>query len=460
MGQTPYLKALWGLLSPTDAQHAKKCCHASPQWQIDVRCLTQPSPWIGSRLIAWPSFLRHRRRIGVASSRLGRKLDQHRQWFAELRHICESLGSNDMILSAAKTTTGRFLTRCHQLWQAPVTQVQPAPTTLSINEWFAQLSRTAAEDSGVSRILLSPPLKQDDLPNHLLNIPLTDRAIAFLSHHLHVLHLRRNGHWDQLLRMCLCAPRSSTGPIFLRKHSTTCKLTNELSSLGAIIQEPVAVDLVPPDSSPPSPPSRKLVTALPSQWSYLTHCTRRCNGPWPNQSEEAYLDSLLLGQASCDRSPLSTLSRIVRQGRLIASSATNRAGINVVSFTEVPLAELPMLRTFRSHRARWDFEPYGICIDRHWLTQNGTKPVIYGENATWHRLPHSERPFFQKSKSEGAQPVDWTVEREWRHIGDVEFQALPEQAVLLFVPDHHNAVLLASFSPWPVFALDTVSEIH
>ena len=460
MGQTPYLNVLWELLSPTDAVHAKACCNASPQWRIDARCLTESSSWIGTRLIAWPAALRERRLVGVVSSRIGRRLDQHPEWFAALRSLCDNLNTHDLILSAENTTTGRFLDRCQRLWHIPVARLQLSSATMSIHQWFDQLSRTPAETSDGSQLLLSPPLKQDHLNPPLPQIPLADRVIGYLSHQLHVLHLRRNGNWDRLLRTRLSEPCFSNHSVFLSTHSISQKLTRELSSLGAVTQEPLVSDFTAQKSPTLSLSPNKLITALPTNWTYLAHCTRRCDGPWPDQSEEDYLDSLLLGLASSHRSPLSALSRIVQQRRLIASAVTNRAGARVVSFTEVPLAELPALRTFRPHRARWDFEPYGICIERQWLTRVGTKPVTYGENATWSRLTASERPFFQKSRSDAAQPVDWTIEKEWRHIGDVNLQSLPQSAGLLFVPHNHEAVHLASFSPWPVLALDTTHRLQ
>jgi hypothetical protein len=77
--------------------------------------------------------------------------------------------------------------------------------------------------------------------------------------------------------------------------------------------------------------------------------------------------------------------------------------------------------------------------------------VRYGEELLWERLSEQERPFFQLSRTRGArQAMDWTVEREWRHIGDVALGRLPRDAVFLFVPSEAEARRLARISPWPV----------
>jgi hypothetical protein len=137
---------------------------------------------------------------------------------------------------------------------------------------------------------------------------------------------------------------------------------------------------------------------------------------------------------------------------LIATSELVRGGVPVVSFTATPLSEMGRLRTFRSHLSRWDFEPYGVCIRRDWLQTCGARPVQYGDDSLWSRLPSEERPFFQKTESRTARgkPVDWTAEREWRHVGDVPLDEIPHDAALLFVPSRAEAELLAALSPWAI----------
>jgi hypothetical protein len=188
----------------------------------------------------------------------------------------------------------------------------------------------------------------------------------------------------------------------------------------------------------------------------LSHCTRQQAGPWPDQAAEDYLDDLILARGDTQHSALAALKRIVRTRRLVATGRTIRGSAPVVSFTDVPLAELDRLRVFRPHRGRWDFEPYGICIRRDWLIQRGTRSVRYGDEALWQGLLAAERPFFQLSRTRprrGNRTIDWTVEREWRHVGDVDLRCLAPDEGLLFVPTEVAAYELAAVSPWPVTVL-------
>ena len=129
----------------------------------------------------------------------------------------------------------------------------------------------------------------------------------------------------------------------------------------------------------------------------------------------------------------------------------------MVCFTAVPLSELPQLRSFRSHLARWDFEPYGICIRREWLESRDCLPVRYGDDSLWASLDLQDRPYFQVQTStcrQSGRTIDWSVEREWRHVGDVELEELPANAGLVFVPTREEAEQLVTISRWPVTVLD------
>jgi hypothetical protein len=259
------------------------------------------------------------------------------------------------------------------------------------------------------------------------------------------------------------------------------KTRDELLDLGAKLWTPSETTADDNSfSAPPTPPTPFVRSADPNQisiianqqspspfpsadaWSFLTHTTRACVGPWPGQSREDYFDSLLDARPDADHSPLAALMRIVSQRRLIASDRTIRRGFPVVSFTAVPLVEVPQLRVFRSHRGRWDFEPYGICIRRRWLEERGAKPAIYTGNSDWARLPDSEQPFFQyvrkldstRTPSDTRSPgIDWSLEREWRHVGDLDLSSLAADDAMLFAPTDAAARKLLEISPWPVTVL-------
>ncbi len=189
--------------------------------------------------------------------------------------------------------------------------------------------------------------------------------------------------------------------------------------------------------------------------AFLTHCTRRCDGPWPNQSEQAYLDDLIFERHGADHSPLAVLQRILIMKCLLGSSESIRGETPVVSFTAVPLPELKQLRVFRPHRGRWDFEPYGICIRRSWVMQHNGKPVTYASRVEWESMPHSERLFchIDATTTKSGNRIDWTVEQEWRTLGDLDLTDLPPDDAFVFVPSPADAAVIARVSSWPVVAL-------
>jgi hypothetical protein len=184
---------------------------------------------------------------------------------------------------------------------------------------------------------------------------------------------------------------------------------------------------------------------------YLAHWTRRQPGPWPDECESQYVQSLLVDPAARDRSALASLLRIVRMRRLIATNTLTRGETKVVCFTAQPLSRFAVRRTFRAMHGRWDFEPYGVCIERSWLMARGARAVIYGDESTWQQLALPDRPYFQHRGSvSGPRPCDWTQEDEWRHVGDVDLSQISPDQVLVFVPDHASAMQIRAVCPWPV----------
>ena len=349
-------------------------------------------------------------------------------------------------------------------------------------------------------------------PQAIRETPLRDRCVVALADLLIALRVRRDSQTDRLLRARLRGLPGESGQVCIAmgRHLVPSELAGEFETLGATVWNPrdrtatparalysrphaskLIEDRVPSRSlsaSGPSPemlssvvdshrwtcPTRRIthtegrepaevakIVAPPATdpWEFLTHWTRRPHGPWPDQSEEAYLDELLQQPSKANRSPLAALQRIVKQQRIIATSATLRGQRPGVCFTAVPLLDLPRLRTFRSHRGRWDFELYGICVRRSWLEQRGSQPVRYGDQHVWDALPESERPFFQRAASYSKRTkriMAWQAEQEWRHLGDVDLSELPSTHGLIFVPSDAEAYQMAAISRWPVTVLARV----
>jgi hypothetical protein len=395
-------------------------------------------------------------------------LDLQRGWFAALRAACAEMDPRrDLLLAAPATATGRFVERCAALFNLRWLRVEAAEGgAASLGKWGRRICAEPAADqpATMERVVLSPPLGPTGgaaSDGDWMRAPCRDRAVAALSDQLVVLRLRPGGQWDRLVRARLIDPswplasvRIAVGP-----GLTPPELAQGLLDLGAVgWSVPQADEQRRADAQAalPEGPERlpAAMTAVPPAegWEFLTHCTRRRDGPWPGQSEQEYLDDLILGRPGADHSALAALRRIAQQQRLIASSEGIRGAARAVSFTDVPLAELRRLHVFRPHRGRWDFEPFGICIRRHWLEQLGARPVLYGDDRLWAALPPEQRPFFQmrQARAAGHSSMDWTVEREWRCLEDVDLRRLPSSEAFLFAPSDADARDLARVSRWPV----------
>jgi hypothetical protein len=278
------------------------------------------------------------------------------------------------------------------------------------------------------------------------------------------LGIRTNGNVHRLLRQRL----AQGAPVELcdLPDLQSDVVRSDLASLGAKTWSPDGALRVPFGSSPANEvlswPDVYEIAPLPAaqDWVYLTHTTRACAGPWPGESTEQYIDSLLDQSEAADHSPVAALRRIVSTQTLLASSRIIRGGHPVVCLTEVPLVELPAFRRYRTHRTRWDFEPYGLCIDRSWLIDRGARPVIYGDEATWQSLPAADRPFFQ-FRADGAEStasIDWSVEREWRVEGDIDLRDLAADRAMVFVPQSAAAMTIATVSRWPITLWTNATE--
>ncbi len=436
-------------------------------WGVPGVACQVAADWLGERLAWWPRGVSGGRRVGLVSSRLGRDMDRHKSWFAALRTACIRLDpTRDVLLTSEEVASQRFVRRCGQLFGVPVLCLETDGDG-ALEDWSQRiLAGVVSPFTAPHRVCLSPSVttgESSQATGEQAAAPTLDRAMMALSDLLVVLHIRPNGNIHRLLESRLARPEFSTASVFLALGDGLVprRIAEPLMDMGAVGWYMMDPDS-PADQDAPPPwaqASIRISVAAPiidcppaEDWPYLTHCTRRRLGPWPDQAEDAYLDDLLLDRGGADHSAFAALWRIVRNQRLLASSDLVRGDEPVVSLTAAPLAGIHHLRTFRSHLGRWDFEPYGICIRRDWLQQHGARPVHYGDSSLWEELPVDQRPFFQKRQSQTGKGVviDWTVEREWRLIGDLRLDKIPHDAAIVFVPTRDEAQQLATASRWPV----------
>jgi len=191
------------------------------------------------------------------------------------------------------------------------------------------------------------------------------------------------------------------------------------------------------------------------QSQYLLHWARRQTNAWPDQDPEAHLDQLIFGSTEDRYQEVMTLCRIIASNRLIGAAQLTRDPAPVVCFTAVPVGELPNRTVFRKHLARWDFVPYGLAIRKSVLQSAGCKKVIYGDDSDWQSLSSNDRPWFQLQSSKNGK-IDWTMEQEWRLVGDFDLSKVGADDAFAFVKNQTDAERLSEICRWPIVVLEPV----
>jgi len=422
---------------------------------------------VAGRLLHWPDGKPAAPWTAFVSSRLGTHLDNRIAWFRALRVGCARLAESDSpVLNVAGTTAARFLPRATELFATPRIDVllpKPARKTPSPQEWWHSVQACPPKPrhtGALYRAFLSPRYHLDEGTRSTAtmeaSIAEADLVALSMADEFLALHVRRGGHVHQMLHHKLTTTRTSPPPvqIAIGANLNTSDAQEELLNAGAVgwylyASTTTRARIASPASPVPTvaiSDSQAFGDSGTADEQYLTHCTRRRKGPWPNQSSDAYLDDLILSRPGSDHSALAALQRIVAGRQLIASGDSIRGGTNVVSFTSVPLEELQELRVFRSHRGRWDFEPYGISIRKSALRALAESTgdvhrlgeVTYGGEEDWRQLHDEERPFFQKSHSESksgksSNRIDWSAEQEWRFLGNVDLTQIKPTDAFFFV---------------------------
>ncbi len=445
---------------------------------------------MGRRLIWWPQGIPTLRRIGLASSRLSRQLDQHPRWFDLLRTLVLRVDpATECLCLVDGTAAVRAATRAALLLQRPVLQLELHESLDSFDRcgmqrWIAErtsdeLPQQTDQDGDPSQELLNwkavvspdvripaltPNLENDDW-SEIQHVPFRDRLQFSVSDRLCILECHAGGNIESLIlhhlhrsqRSTLAPqaqksahPADSEPVIQLVREAMTDRIQEASRCSGMLVPwivDPLWDIACPPPVLPPvrhSPTVRQLVRSTPlnSPNDWLLHWTRARPGAWPGQTTEEWLDELILGCATADRSAFAALLRIMGDGCLKASSQGIRGGYCVVSFTEVPLHEFRQRRIFRRHRHRYDFEPWGIGIRRHVLEECGARPVCYGDDTDWQRLPEQLRPWYQKATA-GDGPTNNLQEREWRIVGDLSLNAISAEDMCLFADTDVAAEILS-----------------
>ena len=255
------------------------------------------------------------RRTAIVMSRLPRLIDPRASWLCGLRAALHQVQRHGETLVVVDGTAGHAIVRRGAERMAiPMEVVATTPDS-------------------------TPSVAEPDAPHA---IPHRDHLLMDAAQIVLALGVRTNGNVHRGLREYL----AKGGQVVMvdLPDLRSRAVQDELLALGALLWRPSPEDQLPPGiaiEEKSQQPRNDIVCEIvpfPSReaWTYLSHTTRACAGPWPGTTEIEYLDSLLDGTVDADHSPLAALKRILTEQRLIASGRTIRGGTSVVCFTEMP----------------------------------------------------------------------------------------------------------------------------
>lgn len=413
--------------------------------------------------------------VAIVSSRLGRNSQRLPRWPQLIDSILQSMRRKSARpLLVAGTTLYESVRQMGQIAELPGLHFSTPRSELAHSDWLRALlrkleSEPAEESSLLGQVEISPILSANE--NVSCHEPLQDRISLALADAVHVLSIRPGGVVERLLGQRLDDDRFPAASTYLAltdgllrqpgKSETQwldrgavgwylpCneRIHPELSCRARKGQHSLSVQQI-------TAPLHRRDLAAGEPWPFLCHCTRGSSGRLPDESQTEYHTRQWLSGTVELCSPLEVLARICRHGCLHGNAELNRAQEAVVSFSEVPLAELLAGRTYRPHLGRWDWEPYGTLIRRRALIDQGARAVIYGDESDYRELDESQRPFFQPLGQTTRGGRNWSIEREYRLLGNLDLKQLPREAVTLFVRFRAEALQLARWCDWPVLWIE------
>jgi hypothetical protein len=416
-------------------------------WSTDMDALSSeadaPCPCalfcIGSADWDWPW-------AGVFNSRKSRTILPHTRWLAALRTALHELGdqAHDQkigLASSQGTITYDLVSAYAKHAGIPLLQVLPQPIEITMQTY--DCSPTANRFPHIILTCMTKAVKC------LKKNPMVcrDKLLACLCDYYVVLEVRRGGNLSEILEG---EQRRRPHPqrVLIPKAGSvetdgSVQLFNDFPKWSTPIFEK---DLERPVTRLHglNTGSRAQILGLKDiPWQeYLYHYTRACPGPWPDQSREEYLLSLLENDALSGHTALDTLACILVQREIRSSSRLIRGDQAVTSWTSRPPPEMKSMRRWNRGLMRWTFEPYGVAVKRTLLLQKGAKPVIYASEKAYQRMKPSERFRFHLH----APPrCSWKAEKEWRLPQDFCLDAISAEDGFIFAPHSSDADFLGRY---------------
>jgi len=187
-------------------------------------------------------------------------------------------------------------------------------------------------------------------------------------------------------------------------------------------------------------------------WEWLTHWTRKFYGPWPGERSCDFYRALVASESDYPRKASDTLKKIISERLLRGSSSRIRGGTNVVAFTSLEPSDAVKLMKWRSRYVRYTFEPYGIAIHKEAALNIGIKPVRYVKG-------NEDTPDVDIGFVQGYDKGNWSMESEWRYIGDLDLGMFDKDDIRVIVPKTKEIQDFQSVSPFKIIALDNLEDI-
>lgn len=446
-------RRLWQGL-PVDAEHAESAIVSVTFPRLPVERLVQ---WFGRRLIFWPKGIQQRHRVAILSSRLGKRKDQKTWWFDGLRtSLLRCDAPKDCLTVVEGTTAEEYVARGSELFGIPRLRIHFSAEVVSseadLLDWLREVQHRTTSDSAVSQLesnaWISPQLTTtaSDIRND--RSP-ADAILTMAGERIVALHCLAEGNVETVLSRRMEHDDLSKPIVLLAVTDKSPPASEAVMKLGGVPwylnsehlgKQPVSQAdfsaIANRDSTFPSDGPLE----SPAEW--LCHWTRPSFGPWLDQPSDDFMDELILGCETADRSAVAALLRIMSQQKIIASVST--AGEPpTVSFTAVALADFRQRRIFRRHKQRFDFEPWGIAIRKSVLEAHEAEAVEYLTADS----PESSARFTQRQFDKNNQ-IDWSTEREWRLAGDLNLNDLPDDSVCVFVDSLQTMNQVQMHSRW------------
>ena len=391
----------------------------------------EPPPWfapsvgnaIGKRPYIYRGELPPIQSRAIISSRLRHPLYEQLPWFAALNKcLAQASQQTQLILTIPQTTTHEFI---HARQKKLAFALGTIHCYSNPAQWAAIVNNPQSKLSAPYDVLTGPAVNTAATANNNispLRPALRDRILIASANIIDVLQLRRNSLLESLLHN-------------RQPDNVRCLQVKS-----------------PPVRAGKLKPCTSASTIVLPDWftseNYLGHWTRDCDGPWPDETRQHWINQLLDQLPQSNHAALNTLRRIIASNTLTAASKTIQGELPLTCFTRVPITQWSANHVYRPHLQRWDFCPDGLLINRDWLQTQGLHPVSYGTQQQFNTLTITDRRYFQIN--EGS--IDWRVEQEERVAGDLDLRSANSNDIIFFTENQADALQLQASCRWPVLS--------